>query len=1191
MLPDARGQQGARELRAPTLARWAGPGAVAVVLALGVLGTAVVWGRESAQAKERDTQAAARAASALAVIGIRNVETLRGADALLADDGVISAAELDALATGVLSGSALPALAHEIVVEADDRAGFEAEYGFPMIDAVASGRFVPSAERPLHYPVVAVSPANETSRAVLGLDIRSDPERLEAADRAVARGAPTLSAPIRLNPSGRLGYFVVVPLQAPNVDGTSTLVGFLSAAFTVDDALALVRADVPDGTELSLRDGERVLVDEAREGELTLVDVGGRTLEVRADETTGRNPIAALLVALASVALAGLVALATRQSFQHQRAVEGLAEQLEYKRLRAQLLAEIGRDLSAATSRDGVLDIVATKFAHVLGADTATIGIIEDGAVHTFLGTSEHEDIRDRFGSVPLDARLPATDAIRANDVSLELDLAAYRAGGDELADVTTTGMRSAAAVPIHDPDGKVTGVLGFGWTSPPPTPSLEPTLRTIGDMCSQTLGRVDVQQMLARRSAALSELSGALAAAATSRDVQICLMGLAAQPVGAIHANFVLHDPASGELVLQLPPLMDTTVAERYSRIGVDAELPVAVTFRTNRPVFITDLDDCAARFPDFAPDAVRSGFVASAALPLRRGSATCIGAIGFAWDRAVHFDDPMVSTLQTIADLSSQTLERARLWDEQQADGRRAQALADLGRALAAAGNERDAVRIMADRIAIVVGAEFANVSVLDADGTTLRIMRNRGGADNGVHALPFDERLPQAEAIRTASPVLLADRGAYASRYPHLLDEIEADGIHAALFWPLLDEQRGAIGALGVAWTRPTSPEYTELATISTVADLCVRALERARLTDGRVREARGFARLAQSLTEATSSADVRRAVAAGLAQVVDARRAMLVLPGAAPPAEAELPESAVTMPVSSASGDVLGELRVEWTGLLRDDDARTAMLETLSDLISQTLERVRLYETEHEVVVSLQHQVLGDPPRLDRLDVAARYRPASRIVSIGGDWYDIIELSDGAVALVIGDVVGHGVSAITTMTQIRTTVRGLVRAGTDLKDIFWRASDMLTDGPDMLATAGLFVLDRMRTTVQYCSAGHPPAMLRRPDGTTHLLDAALQRPLGCSARGDHIGTVDFPEGSSLLLYTDGLVERRGEPLSVGIDRLRARLASLPRTGLQPDLLDALIEGMIDADDPSTWVDDDLAAVLVSHAELPA
>ena len=117
----------------------------------------------------------------------------------------------------------------------------------------------------------------------------------------------------------------------------------------------------------------------------------------------------------------------------------------------------------------------------------------------------------------------------------------------------------------VARPDGRPTGVLEFVWSSPPPTASLEPTLRTIGELCSQTLARVDAQELLARRSAALSELSGALAAAATSRDIQMCLMSHAAEPVGADHVNFVLHDPASGELVVQLPSSLDPAVAARY--------------------------------------------------------------------------------------------------------------------------------------------------------------------------------------------------------------------------------------------------------------------------------------------------------------------------------------------------------------------------------------------------------------------------------------------------------------------------------------------------------------------------------------------------------------------------------------------------------------------------------------------------
>ena len=210
-----------------------------------------------------------------------------------------------------------------------------------------------------------------------------------------------------------------------------------------------------------------------------------------------------------------------------------------------------------------------------------------------------------------------------------------------------------------------------------------------------------------------------------------------------------------------------------------------------------------------------------------------------------------------------------------------------------------------------------------------------------------------------------------------------------------------------------------------------------------------------------------------------------------------------------------------------------------------IIGQALERARLFEFQSRVAADLQHALL--PRRVqydDRLDVAARYIPAIEALEVGGDWYDVVALENDRVALIVGDAVGRGLAAATVMGQLSSAIAALVAALDDPGVALEHLDVLAQQTPGAECTTCLVaVLDPAHESLCLASAGHVPPILLSPDGTTQLLGDAQGPPLAVGHLGHRISREHaFPVGATLVLFTDGLVERRGESLDEGLQRLR-------------------------------------------------
>jgi sigma-B regulation protein RsbU (phosphoserine phosphatase) len=251
---------------------------------------------------------------------------------------------------------------------------------------------------------------------------------------------------------------------------------------------------------------------------------------------------------------------------------------------------------------------------------------------------------------------------------------------------------------------------------------------------------------------------------------------------------------------------------------------------------------------------------------------------------------------------------------------------------------------------------------------------------------------------------------------------------------------------------------------------------------------------------------------------------------------------------------------------------------------ADRMAVAIENARLYEREHRIAETLQRSLLPNVlPSVAGVGVAARYLPARAEAQVGGDWYDVVAVGPDALALSIGDVAGHGIEAAALMGQIRNALRGAALEGKDATAAMIRADRLLMserERPDSIATAVFARLNGDGSTLELASAGHPPPLVVHPDGSTEFLESARSVPLGVPAPdGRPWVSCGLEPGSLLLLYTDGLVERRGASLDVGLGRLAEAAA---KAGLDPErACDRVVAAMLRDEGPA----DDVALLAVA------
>jgi PAS domain S-box-containing protein len=290
-----------------------------------------------------------------------------------------------------------------------------------------------------------------------------------------------------------------------------------------------------------------------------------------------------------------------------------------------------------------------------------------------------------------------------------------------------------------------------------------------------------------------------------------------------------------------------------------------------------------------------------------------------------------------------------------------------------------------------------------------------------------------------------------------------------------------------------------------------------------------------------------------------RVARAREAML----AHDPAPADLPDPALRrIEVDSLIGvPLLAENRV--TGVLvaasvaprRFSPEDLAVLRLAADRVALAIQHARIYEREHKIAVTLQRSMLLPPediPQPPGLRVAARYEPAATEADVGGDWYDVIPTPTGGLGLVMGDVAGKGLTAATMVSRLRAALRAYALEGHEPARVIEQLNRLVwNEGRDsQMATLIYMVVEPGESRVDWVNAGHPAPLLVNGTDSPHYLEGATSVPLGVLPFPSYeTVTSSMEPGSSLVLFTDGLIERPGELIDDGMAKLAARVSEAP------------------------------------------
>ena len=363
----------------------------------------------------------------------------------------------------------------------------------------------------------------------------------------------------------------------------------------------------------------------------------------------------------------------------------------------------------------------------------------------------------------------------------------------------------------------------------------------------------------------------------------------------------------------------------------------------------------------------------------------------------------------------------------------------------------------------------------------------------------------------------------------------------------------------------------PEFADAAAVVRVVD-DPAVLEIVAIAHGDAESAAGRRWEGQRAPRSAPS-DVHRLLVDGRPQLVVGEVALTLADvvgaelGGDQPADAF--RSVIRVPLLLGNRIVAGLTLARWASGRTFDEDDLALASEIAERASVSIERARLYELEHGIAFQLQQSMLGVRATSfgDQVGVTARYLPAERELQVGGDWHDAFALPDGQVGLVVGDVVGHGLTAAATMGQLRSALRALAAGEPDSAEVLRRLEAFALDTEGArLATVAYAILDPATGVLRYCVAGHPPPLLISPDGAATFLWDGRSGPLGVASATDRVeASTTLEAGSKVVLYSDGLFERRGELVDVSLGRLRTE-AVAHRNGSPDALADGVLAGML-------------------------
>ena len=573
----------------------------------------------------------------------------------------------------------------------------------------------------------------------------------------------------------------------------------------------------------------------------------------------------------------------------------------------------------------------------------------------------------------------------------------------------------------------------------------------------------------------------------------------------------------------------------------------------------------------------------------------------------------DGTIVTVFNAAERHSRETELLAARHAAEASERRVRVLQQVVADLAAAPTEAEVAETVVRAPGSAFGATDAIIWLVDPDRDQLTAVARAGAAVAGCDDVPRSSSRPIAKVARRGDLHVIGSIAAAEEHFPELAATMRRTGRGTVVLLPLTAAPGGdglpdALGVLAFGFAEARELTDSELSVVRLLGHQAGQALDRARLHD----DARRCADRAEFLAETTRALDeehrlsprarrlvervvpevaewaaVRLAVgASGLlvdagAPAPDPERLAERIAAVAATGEAQLtddggadPDVAV-LPLC-ARGRVFGTLALRMAPGRRTAAAESVFLSALADRAGLALENARLYEQERAIARTLQRSLLtGDLPGDSRFAVETHYQAAGRDLEVGGDWFDAFLITDDKLAVVVGDVVGRGIDAATTMGQLRSAVRALASEKTGPARLLERL-DRFVDRVESarMATVAYAEVDLATAELTYACAGHLPPLLAEPTGVPRYLLDGRSGALGSRAgRPERVEQrVSLAAGSRLLLFTDGLIRRRDRPIDRGFELLAreyARHRDAPLEGLPASLADLLV-GADHADD---------------------
>lgn len=749
-----------------------------------------------------------------------------------------------------------------------------------------------------------------------------------------------------------------------------------------------------------------------------------------------------------------------------------------------------------------------------------------------------------------------------------------------------------------------------------------------------------DRRSLQIAQNAWLRDLSTVLSRAVSRRDVAIIMATEGLTVTGATSAEIALLE-AGGNRIGFIPA---TSPQIGFSELRLVSDLqdhtPTADAIRTGENVLVTSGRDLAERYPRLWSEELQPNR-AEASLPLVDSEGRVIGAVVFGCVGENAFDDDQLVVFETATELCARALDRVRLYELEYAARRLAENLQAFTALLAGTESRKDVAEAVVNESVRVLGADAAAVWV-PVNGSIVALV-NQGFEELSPQRLqPFPHSMssPVADALSSRNMIVLQSQIDLTNAYPNLSDLVMHDGDQAWVAVPLVIG--GEVSAVLFAMFRTartfSAQDRSLLATMGLQAAL---AFERARLRENDLNEAETARKLAAAVGGFTAAATKVAVLAAfiealpafgakagSLALIGDDGTTVDVQGGSAD--SPYLSNEWVTRPIGSRTplitavrtgeqlfvhdrtelsstfelqavemfddtqrswvavplhggGRPIGALGLSFDSLQKFDDNQRVRLASLAALCANALTRAARFELEHSIAITLQSTLL--PKRLKPMpgvEVAANYSPGTRELSVGGDWYDVIELSSERFLLVVGDVVGHGIESAAAMGKLATATRALAQVE-DAPAALLRQLDRVAaaDASTQFASMAIVLVDRKAAELRYSLAGHPAPLIKLADGSVQSLDGARSIPLGGLLVDRPEQIMPFSGHVLLLLYTDGLTERRTDHIDARIALLHS--AFHDAKDFTDDLPRTLIAEMMNGGDQN----DDIAVLCARFA----